>query len=120
MQRNKQRRAPMFKPEIWSVYERTLNNEARTNNYAEAAHRRLQNELCMDHPSIWKLINGLKNVQNLHDMEYEQFIAGREPPKKRKKYQECDARILQIVQGYQNDRTLFEYLKAISSNLRME
>lgn len=52
MQRNNRRRRPLFDPEIWSCYTRTLNNEARTNNYAEAAHRRLQAELGVDHPNL--------------------------------------------------------------------
>jgi len=41
------RRAPLFPPEIWNLHRRTLNGEDRTNNHAEAAHRRLQYELSM-------------------------------------------------------------------------
>ena len=41
VQRNNRRRHPTFKPEICLCYARTLNNEGRTNNFAEAAHRRL-------------------------------------------------------------------------------
>ena len=41
IQRNNRRRRPIFKPEMWSCYARTLKNEGRTNNFAEVAHRRL-------------------------------------------------------------------------------
>ncbi len=48
---------------MWNVYDRVLNDQDRTNNHAEAAHRRVQTELGMDHPTIWKLIDGLQKVQ---------------------------------------------------------
>lgn len=57
------RRPSMFPPEMWNMYERVLNHQDRTNNHAEAAHRRLQTELGMEHPTIWKLIASLRKVQ---------------------------------------------------------
>ncbi|KAK9701824.1 Zinc knuckle [Popillia japonica] len=56
------RRQPLFPHEMWNFYNRTLTQQDRTNNHAEAAHR-LQRELGMDHPTIWKLIDGLRKVQ---------------------------------------------------------
>ena len=40
---------------MWNVHNRVINHLGRTNNYAEAAHRRVQLELKTDHPTIWKL-----------------------------------------------------------------
>ncbi|KAF0992856.1 hypothetical protein HZS_567 [Henneguya salminicola] len=42
------RRSAFFSPHIWSVYERAVNGEDRTNNNVEAAHRRLQAEFGME------------------------------------------------------------------------
>ena len=39
------RKNPRFPITLWNVYNRTLNNEPRTNNSAEAGHRCFQAEL---------------------------------------------------------------------------
>ncbi|KAG8238728.1 hypothetical protein J437_LFUL018501, partial [Ladona fulva] len=65
------RRPPIFPHEMWNLYKHVLNGEIWTNNFAEAAHRRLQAELGMDHPSIWKFIDGLRKVQHGRDFYYE-------------------------------------------------
>ena len=50
-----------YKYEV-SVYERTLNGDDRTNNHVEAAHRKFQAEFGMDHPTIWKFIDGISEL----------------------------------------------------------
>lgn len=66
---------------IRSVHERVLNNQDRTNNYCEAAHKRMNRELCMEHPTLWKFIEGLKRVQKNRDKLYEEFVRGDEAAK---------------------------------------
>lgn len=114
------RRGPSFTPQTWSVYERVLSNTDRTNNFAEAAHRRLQSELGMDHPSVWKFINTLKKIQHGRDIFYEKLLAGFDPPKKLKRYRDADNRILKLVTEYTTTRNFMQYLKAISYNYEME
>ncbi|KAB0800989.1 hypothetical protein PPYR_05343 [Photinus pyralis] len=111
------RRDAMFPPEMWSVYQRVINNQDRTNNHAEAAHRRLQVELGMNHPTLWKFITA--QVQKGRDVVYEQLVAGRTPPKKLKKYRDADSRIRRIVTDYHN-RNVIAYLRGISINYEME
>lgn len=36
------RQPALFPPDIWTLYDRVLNRNHRTNNYAEASHRRIQ------------------------------------------------------------------------------
>lgn len=117
--RNRTRRPALFPPQCWSVYQRTINGEDRTNNYAEAAHRRLQAEFGMNHPNIWKFIDGIKTVQKGHELLYAQFIHGDQPTLKRRKYLDADIRIRRIVESY-HERNILEYLKGISHNFLME
>lgn len=56
-------RRPLFSPEMWHLYERTLHKEDQTNNHADAANRRLQTELRMKHPVTWRFITGLQKVK---------------------------------------------------------
>lgn len=112
------RRPAMFPPNLWSLYDRTLTDVHRTNNYAEAAHRRLQTELGMDHPTLWKFINELKKIQHGRDLVLEQLIAGRQPEKKLNKYLRADQNIKNIVQDFHN-RNIIDYLRGLSHNYEM-
>lgn len=80
---NNCRRVAMFPYAIWGCYERTISRRDRTNNFAEAAHRRLQVDFGVKHPRIWNFINTLKKIQKSNDAEYELFIRGDERPTKR-------------------------------------
>lgn len=117
--RSGRRRPATYPSAMWSVHERTLNDEARTNNHAEAAHRRLQAELGVEHPTLWKFIDGLRSVQKGRDLFMEQYLRGEAPPNKRRKYVEADKRIKRIVQSYA-ERTKLEYLKGVSHNFVMD
>lgn len=113
------RRPPLFPVEMWNVYERSLRGEDRTNNHAEAAHRRLQTELGMTKPTIWIFIDSLRKVQHGRDLFYEQLVAGRNPPLKLKKYRDADERIIRILREYNNRNTL-EFLRGIAHNFEMD
>ena len=84
--RGNARRPPLFPVAMWNLHDRVVQGVDRTNNHSEAANRRLQNELGMDHPTIWKFIEALKNIQKGRDLFLEQIIGGHEPPKKLLKY----------------------------------
>lgn len=118
MNRNGTRRNPIFPVQMWNVFERTINGQDRTNNHSEAAHRRLQSVLQMDHPSLWRFIRSLRKVQKERDLLYEQMVAGHEPPVKRRKYREADSRILNLVRDFAN-RPMAEYLRGIAHNFEM-
>ena len=118
LNRNGTRRNPIFPMRMWNVYDRTVNGQDRTNNHLEAAHRRLQCVLQMDHPSIWNFVNGLRTIHKERDMFFEQMVAGHAPPTKRWKYRDADDRILTIVTDFAN-RPLAEYLRGVVHNFQM-
>ena len=110
------RRDPMFPLSWWNVYDRTLAGDPRTNNAAEGGHYRLQQDLDVDHPSIWVFIKKLKQVQKMRDVVYNQAEGGTAPPLKKKKYRLLDDRLQGLVVDYET-RTSIEYLRAVAHNL---
>ena len=112
-----ERRVPTFSVSMWTVYNRTLNDDSRTNNYVEAFHRSLQSLFGVDHPSLFKC-EGLKMMQHTKDAQMERFISGNHLPKKRNKYVRNDLRIKRIL-----DRTatcpIIETLRGIAHTYDM-
>ena len=115
---NRRSRPALFPPEIWSMYLRTISGTDKTNNHAQAAHRRLKRELDVIYLSIWKFIDGLRRVQKERDITYEQYVRGERGPAKRRKYILADQR-LTIANDY-NNRDIIEYLRGIAHNFLME
>lgn len=116
--RGNARRPPIFAVDMWNLHERVLHNVDRTNNHSEAANRRLQNELGMDHPTIWKFIEALRNIQKGRDLYLQQIIAGHEPSQKLKKYVQADERISRLVRNFDH-RNILDFLKGIAYNFEM-
>lgn len=114
--RNGARKKPRFEIEWWNVYSRTLRRDPRTNNCAEAGHRKLQQEFSFSHPTLWQFITTLRRCQRARDLEYTQMEAGGEGPKKRRKYVSVDERIYRVVADFPN-RSIIEYLRGIAYNL---
>jgi hypothetical protein len=113
------RRDPLFPVEMWNVHDRVINLQDRTNNYAEAAHRRMQSAIQMDHLSILKFNNAMREVQASQDAKYELMIRADAPPAKRRKYQQADERILQKVTNF-NQNGIIEFLRRIAHNSVMD
>lgn len=68
------RTQPRFDPSSWSVYERTLANDDRTNNFSEAAHKKLQSYFNCSHPSLWHFISILQKVQKVFRLIFPLFL----------------------------------------------
>lgn len=103
------RNQPRFDPAIWSVHRRVLERGDRTNNYAEAAHKKLQRAFSCSHPNIWRFIDTLRKEQKLIDADYAMCQQGMEPPPKRRKYRDADRRIHELVQTYQAANPNFDH-----------
>jgi len=82
------------------MYQRTISGIGRKNNHVEAAHRRLKRELNVVHPSIRKIIDGLRRVQKGRDVTYEQYVGGEPGPVKISEYILADQRLLTTVNVY--------------------
>ncbi|KAL3094696.1 hypothetical protein niasHT_029963 [Heterodera trifolii] len=94
---------PKFDPNEWSVHQRTLDGADRTNNFAEAFHRRLKHQFGCTHPTIWRFIDKIRCVQKVIDAEISRCVMGEAAPQKKKKYREADLRILRLVHRYNDN-----------------
>ena len=116
---NGTRANPIFPLPLWNVYNRTILNIHRTNNYSEACNRKIKRALGMSHPSLFLFLHFFKKFLALLDTDIELQIAGHEPPRKRAKYLECDDRILTICNRYEFD-TILDFLRGISHNFNID
>lgn len=111
----RRRQPPLFPIDIWNVYDRTLNQQHRTNNAVEGWHRGFQATCGIHFPNIFRFIDAIKRQQALHNFEITQLVAGNPVNRQNRRYAMMDVRIRTIAQDYANRNTI-EYLRGIAYN----
>ena len=112
------RRAPLFDMELWNMYNQTIDDLPRTNNAVEGWHRSFQANVGAYHPNFWRFIDILKREQNLTQVNIAQARAGHPAEPQRRRYQDSNQRIKNIVQDYPN-RNIMQYLRGLAHNISM-
>jgi hypothetical protein len=69
-------KAGKFPLQAWSVYERVLNQDPRTNDFLEGWHRRFGSIVGVAHPDVYKFIASLKSEQAWSEMVRRSAIMG--------------------------------------------
>ena len=70
------------------------------------------------HPNFWRFIDILKREQNLTQVNIAQARAGHPAEPQRRRYQDSNQRIKNIVQDYPN-RNIMQYLRGLAHNISM-
>ena len=108
-----------FAPSTWSVYERVLVEDPRTNNFLEGWHNRFANVVGVAHPDIYRFIKSLRSEQARCEMIRRAALIGEDITAPRKKSVKLNKRIYQIVSSYE-ERTagehFLEYLEGLAHN----
>ena len=113
---NAQHRAPIFPIDTWNMFHRTHQEMPPTNNNIEGQHRRFESNLTVARPGLLKFLNALKTEENLSRVDILQTDGGHQPPAQRRRYVDCNARIIAIVHDYPNlDR--MNFLRNIGHNI---
>lgn len=88
-QRMSLRREPAkFPPEMWNMREATLHNSDRTNNETEGWNNRFKNIVGHSHPTIFYLIEKIRQEVAVGDTKVRQSELGRIATKKQRSYYE--------------------------------
>lgn len=111
------RRQPLYPVVWWNVYQRVLDDRARTNNSIEGWHRAFDQRVSCTHPSLRRLSEKLRKEQASFELLVEQFQAGLPLPPQKKRYRLRDARIKTIVQNYGQYEATNNFLRAIAHNI---
>ena len=102
--RNGIRRPPTFEHELWSVYDRVVNNLPRTTNAVVGWHKAFARSDGQSHADIWTFIDMLKK-EHVHV-----HLTITQHPRRR--YAEINNGINIIVANYRNLQTI-DYLKEL-------
>ncbi len=108
------RATPQFRIDLWNMYERTLNQSMRTNNQAEAWHRRLNSVVQCEHPSLWMFLESLQKEENYIRCQIVKINAGQTSPQC-KQYLDYNKRLKNLLLS--PHPTLLEQIKGIALNL---
>ena len=78
------------------MHNRTTQSSMRTNNCAEAYHRRINSTFQCAHPTLWLFVQKLIDEENVVHADLVHINAG-EPPKKKKINESLERRLLNLL-----------------------
>ena len=102
----------MFPIEPWSVYDRTMMNLPRSNNFIEGWHNAFAERVAVVHPSVTKLAEKIDHEQSKSKWTFRKF------GKDKNQNQKLDERIKRLVDDYFNVE-LVEYLNGLTANMSL-
>ncbi|CAF4319160.1 unnamed protein product [Rotaria sp. Silwood2] len=108
------RATPRFPIDLWNMYFRTINGLMRTNNQAEAWHRRLKSVIQCEHPSLWIFIQSLQKEENYIHCQIVKLNAGHKSFQS-KKYLDYNKRLKNLLLS--PHQTLLTQLEGLALNL---
>ena len=100
--KNTPRRPPLFSLDIWNVFHWTQHELPRANNSIERWHRAFQANVLACHPTIYRFLDILKCEESMTRVSILQTLGGHPPPPVRRRYVDCNERILKIVDNFSN------------------
>ena len=111
-------RRPRFPYTWWGVLDRVRDNLPRTNNSVEGWHNGFNQHVGCHHANIWKLIDVIRNDDDVSKVNLIQILGGNAPRAPNPIFARVNARIMTVVNSY-NNRTPLDYLRGISHNLKI-
>ena len=113
---------PLFPPKTWSVYEATLSDQARANNFCESWNRSFEKIVGHHHPTVWAAIEALRKDNIIVHTSVEKNNLGVRPKKRvRKATSELNERLKNLCEDYENDsKPGLDHLRAIGHNIHID
>ena len=102
--RNSPRRPRLFPIELWNMFNRIAEELPRTNNNIESWHNSFQANVSSTHPTFWRLLDVLLREERIVRVRMLQNQAEHAPEPQRRRYADCNASILRIVDDYPKKR----------------
>ena len=94
--------------------ERTIEGSMRTNNQAEAWHRRFNSVIECEHPSLWVFIESLRKEENFIHCQIVKTNA-RQKPSQSKKYLDYNKRLKNLILSPHSK--LLQQIEGLAHNL---
>lgn len=112
--------APRFPKKLWNVNRITKEGGERTNNQTEGWNNRFRHIVGLSHPTIWVLIERMRDEQAVDATKLAQRDVGvMQTKKKRSEVAERQLRLRNLCFGYdENMYGLESFLKAVSETIR--
>ena len=109
---------PKFNLQLWNAYEQVIKDFPRSNNVVKEWHHAFNNRVSIKHPSVTKLAKSILREQSRFEIDTERLRVGEQPKKKKKVYENLDARLKRVVISY-DVNNIEEYLTRIAMNLKI-